>query len=289
MLTSSVEVLWTARYDYQPSWKLEPHAHDYFQIIYFVSGSGSILLDDHEQAITPGDLFLIKPQQRHGLTVGSVVNSLDLKFVVKDGHLQHTLRKAANHFAACDAAIPHLFERIRQEGEGKGPLFRELCGAYLLEMLILLLRQERRPKRNLHLAKVPLGGPADAVSKRIVEFIQQHYAEDVHLPEIARALGMSDRRIRQKFQESVGVPPMRYLLQCRVEHAQELISYSDYALKEIAELTGFKSIHHFTRVFSEIAGVAPGVWRQQNRQGIRKDVYINPHFSNTIWTITDAA
>ncbi len=289
MLTSSVEVLWTARYDYQPSWKLEPHEHDYFQIIYFLSGNGSFLLDNREQPIAHGELFLLKPQQRHGLTVASVVKTLDIKFIAKDAHLQHTLLRAASQFAVNDPAIPHLFERIRQEGEGRGPLFRELCGAYLLELLILLLRHERRPARALQLVRLPPGGPADACSKRVVEFIQQHYAEDVHLPEIARALGLSDRRIRQKFQESVGLPPMRYLLQCRVEHAQELISYSDYALKEIAELTGFKSIHHFTRVFSEIAGVAPGVWRQQNRQGIRKDVYINPHFSNTIWTVTDAA
>lgn len=289
MLTSSVEVLWTARYDYQPAWKLEPHEHDYFQIIYFLSGSGSFLLNSHEQAIAHGDLFLLKPHQRHGLTVASVIKTLDLKFDVKDAQLQRTLLKTVSYFPACDPAITHLFERIRQEGEGKGALFQELCGAYLLELLILLLRQERRPARVAHLAKVPAGCPADAVSKRVVEFIQQHYAEDVHLPEIARVLGMSERRIRQKFQESVGIPPMRYLLQCRVEQAKELINYSDYALKEIAERVGFKNIHHFTRVFSEIAGISPGLWRQQNRQGIRKDVYINPHFSNTIWTITNAA
>ncbi len=289
MLTSSVDVLWTARYDYQPAWKLEVHEHDYFQIIYFLSGSGSFLLDGHEQPTTHGDLFLIKPHQLHGLTVGSVVKTLDIKFVVKDAHLQRTLLKTANHFAVSDPAISHLFERIRQEGEGRGSLFRELCGAYLLELLILLLRQDRHPARVSHLAKVPTGCPTDTVSKRVLEFIQQHYAEDLHLEEIARALGVSDRRIRQKFQESVGIPPMRYLLQCRVEQAKELINYSDYALKEIAEQVGFKSIHHFTRVFSEIAGVSPGIWRQQNRQGIRKDVYINPHFSNTIWTVTNAA
>jgi AraC-like DNA-binding protein len=289
MLTSSVEVLWTARYDYQPAWKLEPHEHEYFQIIYFLSGSGSFLLAGHEQPLAPGDLFLLKPRQRHGLTVASVIKTLDLKFIVKDARLQRTLQNASSYFATCDPAITHLFERIRQEGESKGALFRELCGAYLLELLILLLRQERQPARVAHLAKVPAGCPADALSKRVVDFIEQHYAEDVHLPAIARTLGVSDRRIRQKFQESVGIPPMRYLLQCRVEQAKELINYSDYALKEIAERVGFKNIHHFTRVFSEIAGVSPGVWRQQNRQGIRKDVYINPHFSNTIWTVTDVA
>jgi hypothetical protein len=35
----------------------------------------------------------------------------------------------------------------------------------------------------------------------------------------------------------------------RVEKARELIERFDYSLKEVAELVGFKSIHHFTRVF----------------------------------------
>jgi AraC-like DNA-binding protein len=63
---------------------------------------------------------------------------------------------------------------------------------------------------------------------------------------------------------------MRYLLECRIEQAKELISYSDYALKEIAERVGFKNIHHFTRVFSEITGVSPGLWRQQTVRAFAK-------------------
>jgi hypothetical protein len=143
MLTSSVEVLWTARYDYQPAWKLEPHEHDYYQIIYFLSGSGIFLLDRAERPISHGDLFLLRPQQRDGLTVASVIKSLDIKFVVKDAQLHRTLLKTASYVPKCEPAITHLFERIRQEGERKGALFRELCGAYLLELLILLLRHER--------------------------------------------------------------------------------------------------------------------------------------------------
>ena len=100
------------------------------------------------------------------------------------------------------------------------------------------------------------------------------------LPRIADTVQRSDRHIRQHFEDCLGVPPMRYLLQYRIKRAKELIQYSDYALKEIAELVGFKTIHHFTRVFREVAGESPGAWRRKYRAGICKDVCIQPHFSN---------
>ncbi|HLQ51011.1 MAG TPA: helix-turn-helix domain-containing protein, partial [Terriglobales bacterium] len=104
---------------------------------------------------------------------------------------------------------------------------------------------------------------------------------------IANSLGLSNRSVHRHFKETMGMPPMRYLLQYRVEKAKDLIRYSDYALKEIAELTGFKTIHHFTRVFSEIAGVPPAAWRRKYCQGICKDVCIDPHFSNVVMTVTN--
>jgi len=41
-------------------------------------------------------------------------------------------------------------------------------------------------------------------------------------------------------------------------------SLSDYELKRIAEATGFATVHHFTRVFTRIAGVSPARWLIEN-------------------------
>jgi AraC-like DNA-binding protein len=133
-------------------------------------------------------------------------------------------------------------------------------------------------------AEITGDDPSDPLSRRVVEYIREHYAKEVSPELIARELGVTDRHIRQRFHQSMGLPPMRYLLQYRVERARELISYSDYSLKEIAAMVGFKTIHHFTRVFCAITGLSPGAWRDKYREGIRKDVYINPRFTNINWT-----
>ncbi|HEY3939781.1 MAG TPA: AraC family transcriptional regulator [Bryobacteraceae bacterium] len=284
MLTSSVEVRWTARYDYKQHWTLVRHKHDYFQIIYILSGSGLLSLEDWEYSIDQGDLFLIKPQRNHGLAPSSEVKTLDLKFRVNDTYLRQCLLDAKEVIAAKDASMAGLFEHIRWEGETVSYLYRESCNLLLMQILIHYLRQDRHQADTAAPEMAEEELPGDTVVRKVLEFIKGHYAEELDLPRISGIVQRSARHVRQHFEDCLGVPPMRYLLQYRVKKAKELIQYSDYGLKEIAELVGFKTIHHFTRVFHEIAGESPGAWRRKYQAGICKDVCIQPQFSNVNWT-----
>src|SRR5262249_2794544 len=65
MQTSNVEVLWTARYDYEPGWTLSAHQHEFFQIIYCLGGRGTITIATDAHTLGPGKLFLIEPSRPH--------------------------------------------------------------------------------------------------------------------------------------------------------------------------------------------------------------------------------
>jgi AraC-like DNA-binding protein len=284
VLTSCVEVLWTARYDYQPHWRLAPHKHDYFQMICFVSGSGCISLAQQEYRITPGSLLLVKPQRLHALSPSSLVKTLDIKFLVKDRWLRKTLLSASDLLDETEPGVADLFERIRQEGERKGHLYRELCNLFLTELLLLYLRSD-------NLVEVSPNDPvehalsSDRIVQQAAQFIRDHHAEDCNLPEIARVVGRSDRHVRQHFKDALGISPRRYLLQYRIQKAQQLIEYSNDSFKEIAAKVGFKTIHHFARAFHQACGETPGGWRRKYQAGICKDVNIDPRFVNTNWTV----
>jgi len=57
---------------------------------------------------------------------------------------------------------------------------------------------------------------------------------------------------------SFGVSCYRWLLNTRVERAQDLLVRSDSSLVEIASQRGFGDQAAFTRAFSRLVGVAPG-------------------------------
>lgn len=287
MSIPSTEVLWTARYDYPPRTTLIRHSHTFFQIIHCLSGSGRFFIEDREYDLDHGLLFLLKPAKEHGLYSTSLVRTLDIKFLVRDRHLRAALLEVPEVLPQKDNAPAVLLDQIRYEGERKAAFHRKLCNAFLMELLIGQLRHGQEEARGLSETRENEPVPADSVVRKTLDLIKTRYAEELTLRRIASEVGGSERHIRRHFEESLGMPPMRYLTHFRVNRSKELIQGTDCALKEVAELAGFKSIHHFTRVFREVAGETPGAWRQKYRQGICKDVCIDPEFSNAIWTISD--
>lgn len=285
MPTSSVQVLWTARYDYQPRWQLAEHQHEYFQMIYFVSGRGNVTLRKERKAIQPGCLLLIKPRTLHGLSADSLVKTLDVKFAVKDRWLRKHLMGTDEMLLESEPGIADKFEQIRDEGERKSPYYRELCSTYLIELLLLFLRGTSASTDLSAQAHQERELPGDAIVQQAAQYIKENHAKECSLLELSRVLGKSDRHVRQHFKDALGISPRRYLLQFRIHKAQQLIEYSDYALKEIAEKVGFKTIHHFARAFHEISGETPGGWRKRYQNGICKDVNIDPSFVNTNWIV----
>jgi AraC-like DNA-binding protein len=285
MRKPGAEVLWIARYDYRPSWELERHAHPYFQIFYFLGGRGHYYLDSTDGPIAKDLVVLVKPDQRHGLFAASSVKTLDIKFWVHDKGLLRALVRGPNLFAASDSeaggflGIADLLETIRREGTEKGAFFRDVCNAQLLHVLVRLAREGAKPKGGVSGGRIPRRAlPDEPLVRRVKRYIEEHHAGEVSEPALAREAGFSIRHIRNRFTRELGTSPMRYLMHCRIEHAQQLIARSDYELKQIAELVGFKTVHHFTRVFGRIAGVPPGEYRNEIQRGIRRNVYISAAF-----------
>jgi AraC-like DNA-binding protein len=285
MRKPAAEVLWIARYDYRPSWELERHAHPYFQIFYFLSGRGDYYLDEVDGPITKDLVLMVKPDQRHGLFASGTVKTLDVKFWVHEKKLLRSLIGGPNSFVASGSeaggflGIADLLETIRREGNKKDVFFRDMCNAQLLNILVRLVREGAKPATDAAEGHVPRRAlPSEPLVQRVKRFIEEHHAEDLDEPGLARDVGFSIRHIRNRFTRELGVSPMRYLSHCRVTHAQQLIGRSDYELKQIAELVGFKTVHHFTRVFGRVVGVPPGEFRNEIQRGIRKNVYISTAF-----------
>lgn len=283
MLGAALDVLWTSRYDYQAGWRLETHRHNYFQMIHFLSGKGVFDLGRDAITICPGLVVLIRPGEWHGARAFCLVKTLDIKFSVRNPAFRKKLLAAPGRTMAGDSRIAELLSGIRAEGERKGPFYREMCRALMAEVLLLYLRTH--PPNGL---SAPVGGtgriPEDTLLRKSLEYIREHYESAIAVSDIARALGCCDRSLRLHFRSALGMRPLDYLQRYRLDRAKELIERSDSPLKEVALKVGFQTVQHFTRRFTAAEGMTPGAWRQRYREGICKDVCINPRFSNPNWT-----
>lgn len=85
------------------------------------------------------------------------------------------------------------------------------------------------------------------------------------LEDLAKQIGMSRSMLAERFGQFVGVPPMQYLTQWRMQLAASLLSGSTASLAEIADRVGYGSEAALSRAFKRAVGVAPAVYRQSKR------------------------
>jgi AraC-like DNA-binding protein len=82
---------------------------------------------------------------------------------------------------------------------------------------------------------------------------------------LARHAGMSRSAFADRFTHFVGMPPMQYLAQWRLQRAAGLLSKSAMSVGRAAAEVGYESEAAFNRAFKKLIGVPPGQWRKLRR------------------------
>lgn len=81
------------------------------------------------------------------------------------------------------------------------------------------------------------------------------------LKDLALQMGTNEYKLKYGFKQLYGTTIFRFLIQERLRQAKTLIQHSNHSLKHIADMTGFKSITHFSRAFKDKYGVSPSELR----------------------------
>ena len=88
---------------------------------------------------------------------------------------------------------------------------------------------------------------------------------ELSLAEFAQSVNLSVWRLCHIFKSDVGMPPIRYLRQLRMERAKDLLESSFLSVKEIAFQVGLNDESHFVRDFKSTYGYSPALYRSQFR------------------------
>ena len=60
---------------------------------------------------------------------------------------------------------------------------------------------------------------------------------------------------------STGLPPHRFLVVRRIEHAKRLLACGDISIATVGRVVGFRTPSHFTSAFRRVTGTTPSVYR----------------------------
>ena len=98
-----------------------------------------------------------------------------------------------------------------------------------------------------------------------VRHIEASYAQKLRLEELAATLFLSPDHFGKLFRATVGLTPVEYVNNVRVNVAMRLLASTDLPIAEISAAAGFSNANYFHKVFHDLVGVGPAALRKQWR------------------------
>ena len=167
-----------------------------------------------------------------------------------------------SRFEVIDVAIKLLALESEYERIGKAAVINHWASIMMIECLRTYI--ERLPEATdnwLQAMKDPYLAKALAA---------MHQAPDQNwtIHQLAEVAGMSRSSFAQRFKDSVGMPPLTYLIDYRLRLAARYLRLQQNSISRISELVGYASDSTFSQAFKRVYGMSPKVYRQQYRKKI---------------------
>lgn len=94
------------------------------------------------------------------------------------------------------------------------------------------------------------------------QYILDNYTKNITLEDVSREVNISTYYLSRIFKESTGCNFIDYLTSLRIEKAKELLSTTQYSMKEICSMSGYVDPNYFSKLFKKNVGVTPTEYRE---------------------------
>ena len=240
-------------------------AQAHWVLCYFIEGTSRIRIEGRTEAVLkPGSIACLPPNfshsgqhglepKHHLLWVGFQLNRIEGRY--PEWRLSQPLHRV--HFAHDLGHLEHHFRQLVREATTSS--IHQASGVRLaLDSLVLeVVRGLTEPKKILSLVSVH-----PAISKALT-ILETKFRRNWSVNELAEEVGLSRSRLAELFNLEVGYSVHKFLNKVRVRHAEKLLGHSELAVGEIASECGFATIQHFSRVFKEVNGRSPVIFRRR--------------------------
>lgn len=104
-----------------------------------------------------------------------------------------------------------------------------------------------------------------------IQYIYDHYAEEIKVRELAKICHFSESYFRKVFMEMKGMSPKDYLNSIRIREAGRMLLNSTDTVRMIGEKCGYQTVTTFERNFKKRTGMLPTEWRECHKNPNRID------------------
>ena len=234
-----------------PTWRIARQALPLWDLTYVLHGKAIYFIDGVRQELAGGDL-LCMPK-------GSFRQA---RAVPEDLMTCYAVNFDLHDERGDEAVLP--FPLVSHIGGKKDivRLFEELSFTWTEQQSAFALKSRSYLLLIIHRIFELISGGNDASLedyriKKTVRYIVKHYAERLHVSDLADLVGLNPVYFGAFFKKQTGLSVSRYQARTRVRKAENMLRSGEYSVGEVAEFCGYSDIYHFYKSFKAIAGMPP--------------------------------
>lgn len=244
------------------------HYHSFFELYFLESGERYHMMRDQLYHLKAGEFIIFPPRVMHH----------------SFGREDDPFKRILIYFSAEEILSEELAEYFSQdylvfstastERYSIHQIINMICHEYkepglcsqehLHTLLSLLLLTIRRSARKVTKKE------DENVLTHIIQYIYDHYQEDISIEDLSRRFFLSPFHLCRKFKQGTGNTIVQYVNTTRILNAQRMMLETTKNFTQISKETGFSSPTHFNRVFKSVTGMTPS----ENRRANQKEQHI---------------
>ncbi len=239
------------------------HMHeDFIEIKFVVSGTGPNIVGNEICYPQAGDIVIHDSKVLHdeSLILGSNCSTfcLTVRGLKLPGQRENSLLPEGSRpiFPSGTMAedFQYLYPAVQKYAsmEGGLPIANQLAKSIVYMVYLLIHQNYNKIQQEDNL-----------IVQRILEYINNHYSEDITLSSIAAAVHANAYYIAHLFKRVTNYSPLNYVIRRRIGEAQSLLIYTKMDITEIAAAVGYPDPNYFSRVFKKITSMSPRRYRQE--------------------------
>ena len=247
------------------------HWHEEAELTLITEGACTYHIHLESYGAQAGDLLFIPPAELHSISIEPGAEMTSATYVF---HMDYLNTDSAD---ICTVKYLHPISRhtlmlpyiIRKEHPAYPKLlevFHEMEQAYserlpgyemMLKALLLYATALLLPYRRTESARPQLEDEHTAKLKLVLEYIGEHYAEELTIPQLARLCFFSEYHFMRFFKKYIGVSCLEYIKNLRLEKAASRLAQGGRSVLDVSMSCGFSNLSYFYREFKKKYGMTP--------------------------------
>ena len=254
-----VELRATSRQACTQGYALDRRTVAQHNLIFMARGRAVWVIEDEPVPLSPGELVIVPPHVKHhaySRTKRVTLLSLHIVATLPGGRDLFDLLSPARHQRVAAGSYLDRYLRAataefdRHSGEEARLMLPHWARLVVLEMLA------DNAARNLLTAQ-----PADPIVTEVMAELNRRFNAPMRLDDLATWAGFSPQHLNRRFRKQLGVTPLQYLTQLRMQRAVALLADGRLTVQAVAHRVGYDDPYYFSRLFKQHLGQSPAQYR----------------------------